>query len=632
MHHNLLISFIFYLCVLPSNVAAENPLLATSSFNWSFAGIGASVKPPGADLLPPDQAYRFSATVIAPNQLRLNWIIASGTYLYKSRLQLSLDNSLDVELEKLILPAGIIKHGAVMPDGEIGDVEVYHDNIDLTVSLLRHNSAATRITLIAKYQGCAEIGVCYPPLIKKVSLELPAAIATTPAVAYVATNAVTSEIKITEQDRLATELRHGTFWGIVATFFGLGLLLAFTPCLFPMIPILSGIIVGHGPNLTTRHAFLVSLIYVLAMSAAYTVAGIVAALFGHNLQAALQNPWVLSSFALLFIALSLSMFGLYDIQLPSSLQTRITGLSNRQHSGNLLGAGIMGLLSALIVGPCVAPPLAGALIYIGQTGNAWLGGTALFALSLGMGTPLLIIGTSAGSLLPRAGAWMNTIKIIFGVLLLGVAITTLERILPAFVIMFLWAILFICIAVFMGALRTQPPNEIPSWASIWQGLGLVILIYGILILIGASAGNDNILMPLRGVLNFTGKSNTEKLLSFKTITTPGELDSALAEAAAQSRPVLLDFYADWCISCKELERYTFTDPQVQRSLERFVLLRADVTANDANAQALLKLFNLPGPPAIIFYNSKSQEIPNLRVVGFITATQLLIHIHTAEQP
>lgn len=581
---------------------------------WGFAGITSNNSAMEAELLPPDEAYRFSAIVETPEQLRLTWSIADGTFLYKNKLHISLEPSTSVELAKFTLPVGVIKQNAVRPEGDIGEVEMYRDGIDLAIPLRRLQLAPTHITLIVKYQGCAEIGVCYPPITKKVALELPAGIT-------VAT--------IAEQDQLAAKLQHGTLWSIILTFFGLGLLLSFTPCIFPMIPILSSIIVGQGATLTPRRAFILSLVYVLAMSAAYTLAGILAGLFGQNLQASLQNTWVLSSFALLFIILALSMFGLYDLQLPTALQTKVTALSNRQPSGSLLGSAIMGVLSALIVGPCIAPPLAGALIYIGQTGDALLGGLALFALSFGMGTPLLIIGSSAGNLLPRAGAWMNAVKAIFGVVLLGTAIVILERILPPIIIMSLWGSLLICIAIYMGALRTAPLNELPNWAMLWQGLGIIMLIYGTLLLIGASAGNNEVMMPLRGFI--TTNSNSKPVLDFQPILTVTELDQALAEAKSQQRPVILDFYADWCVSCKELEHYTLSDLKIQQILPSFMRLRIDVTANDSIAQALLKRFELIGPPAIILYNKHGQELRHLRIIGFIPAAQFSIYTQTALQ-
>ena len=637
--HKYLILTILWLLAFPYTVFATEQSYLASPLNFS-ANTEQHPDQSGADPLPVDEAYRFSAVVEATDRLRLNWIIASGTYLYKDSIHLTLENAKGVELDPVMLPPGIMKQNAVRPDGNIGTIEIYHDKIDFLVSLRRSNTAATQITLVTKYQGCAQQGFCYPPVTKIIHLDLPA-IVTTPTATITPTkipilapfmqtptplpNMTSLPLPpMAEQDRLAAKLHQGSIWGIVITFFGLGLLLAFTPCIFPMIPILSGIIVGQGQNITPWRGFVLSLVYVLAMASTYTAAGIMAGLFGQNLQAIFQNPWILASFALLFIILALAMFGLYELQLPTGLQTRISILSNRQRGGNLLGVAIMGMLSALIVGPCVAPPLAGALIYIGQTGDAWLGGIALFALGMGMGMPLLAIGLSAGRLLPRAGAWMDTVKAMFGVLMIGVAIVLLDRILPAFMIMLLWGTLLICTAVYMGALRHQPHGTPHGWTTLWQGLGLVMLIYGILMLVGAGSGGHDTLQPLQGLLLDTTTKTRAQTIAFQPIKTRAELDLALTKAVAEGRPVFLHFYADWCTSCKELERDTFTDADVQRTLANFVRLRVDVTANDADDQTLLQgQFGLPGPPALIFYDSKGQEQRHLRMVGFITAEQFI---------
>lgn len=588
------------------------------------------------DLLTPEEAYRLSAVVEAPDRVRLLWAIAKGTYLYKEKLRVTLEDSSEVRLGEFALPPGEVKRNTVRPDGRIGDVEIYHDGIDLLLPLVRIGSAPTRITLVVKYQGCAERGICYPPITKKIVIELPAAgsqVDTAPSspmtlqATGVAPQVAPAE-PLTEQDRLAASLQQGSLWGAILGFFGLGLLLAFTPCVFPMIPILSGIIAGHGQHITPRRAFWLSLVYVLAMAFTYTLAGVLAGLFGQNLQATFQNPWILSGFVLVFVVLALSMFGFYEIQLPVALQTRIVEISNRQQGGSLIGVAVMGLLSALIVGPCVAPPLAGALIYIGRTGDALLGGLALFALSLGMGMPLVAIGTSAGHFLPRAGAWMDAIKMVFGVLMLGVAIVLLERIVPAAIAMALWGMLLICSAVYMGALRDLPV-EASGWSKLWKGLGVVLLIYGTLMLVGAGAGGTDTLQPLRGVA-LAGGDKAARRLTFKPIKTLADLDREVSTAAAGGRPTLLDFYADWCVSCKELERYTFSDPKVQQALSGFVLLQANVTANDADDRALLHArFGLPGPPAILFYGPDGNERRHLRVVGFMPAAQFAAHAEKA---
>ncbi|MBK1732967.1 protein-disulfide reductase DsbD [Thiococcus pfennigii] len=588
------------------------------------------------ELLPVEEAYRLSADVLAPDRLRVTWAIADGTYLYRDTLALALEDHPDVALGRYALPPARIAHDTVRPDGEVGDVAIYDEAIAFEVPLVRSRAAPTEVTLVARYQGCAERGVCYPPQTRRLRLALPALPVAEAAGAAGAARVVVAEVPppdpvatsvaepVSEPDRLAAVLAGGNLWAILALFFGLGLLLAATPCVFPMIPILSGIIAGQGQRLTTGRAFVLSLVYVLAMAVTYTVAGVLAGLFGANLQAAFQNVWILAAFALLFVALALSMFGLYDLQLPSGLQTRLAELSRRQRGGTLTGVAIMGLLSALIVGPCVAPPLAGALIFIGQTGDAALGGLALFALSLGMGAPLIAIGTTAGKLLPRAGAWMEAVKAVFGVLLLAVAIWLLERVLPVAVTMALWGLLLVCSAVYMGALQPVAAGA-SGWTRLFKGLGLALLVYGTLMLVGAAAGSKDTLQPLRGLTFGDGVEAAEA--AFRPIKTVADLERELAAARAAGRPVMLDFYADWCVTCKELDRHTFADPAVVEALRPFVLLRADVTANDADDRALLQgLIGLPGPPAIIFWDGTGRELRGYRIVGFKSAPEFVAHL------
>jgi thiol:disulfide interchange protein DsbD len=587
-------------------------------------------------LLQPDQAFRFSAEVASPDRLQLNWVIADGTYLYRDKIKLTLADARGVSLGPFALPPGELKTGMQRPDGTIGAVEVYHHGIDLMVPLVRTDATTQRVTLVARYQGCADRGVCYPPIVKRVSLQLPAAgtdslnpAATETKPQTVATEPTTAPERrgpISEQDRIAALLAGGNLWAIVPIFFGFGLLLALTPCVFPMIPILSGIIAGQGADITTGRAFGLSLAYVLAMALTYTVAGVAAGLFGANIQAAFQNPWILSTFAMVFVALALSMFGFYEIQLPTGLQTRLAEISNRQRGGTLAGVAVMGLLSALIVSPCIAPPLAGALIFIGQTGNAVLGGTALFALSLGMGAPLILIGTSAGKLLPKAGAWMDVVKAVFGVLLLGVAIALIERIVPPPVAMAMWAVLLICSGVYMGALRHLAP-EAGGWSKLWKGLGFAVLVYGVAMLVGAAAGGKDTLQPLRG-LGIGGGAAAAQEVTFQPIKSVDDLDRAIA--AAGGRPVMLDFYAKWCVSCQEMERDTFSDPAVIKALGGFVRLRADVTDNDAQDRALMQgRFGIPGPPAILFFGPNGKELRDYRVIGFESPETFLKHLGRA---
>lgn len=585
------------------------------------------------EFLPVDQAFAFSAEIIDGNMLAAQWDIAEGYYLYKDKFEFSLDEAGGVSLEPAIFPKGKMKN-----DENFGDMEVYTEQASIKIPLSRTVTSPTDIILRAKFQGCADAGFCYPPEERIMALTLPAGQSAPPVVTAASNVAMqvsepAAQPPMSEQDSIAASLAGDSVFWIVVSFFGFGLLLAFTPCVFPMIPILSSIIVGQGDSVTTRKAFTMSLVYVLAMALTYTVAGVIAGLSGANLQAAFQNPWILSSFAVVFVLLSLSMFGFYDLQLPASWQTKLTEISNKQKGGNLAGVAVMGFLSALIVGPCVAAPLAGALIYIAQTGDAVLGGIALFALSMGMGAPLLAIGTSAGKLLPRAGGWMDAVKAVFGVLLLAVAIWMIERIVPAAVAMLLWAILLIVSAVYMGA-TTKLTDDVSGWKKLWKGLGLVLLVYGVIQLIGVASNSSDPLQPLRGVslgaVSGTG-SVAKQGLEFKKVKSVADLRREVELANSQGKPVFFDFYADWCVSCKEMERYTFSDPGVQAALNQGVLLKADVTANDDIDQALLKEFGLIGPPSMLFFNRQGEELRHMRLVGFMDAQNFEPHVKKAFQ-
>jgi thiol:disulfide interchange protein DsbD len=599
-------------------LAAAEPAAGGALQSLSDLGIGGGF---GAEeeLLPAEQAFQPDVEVVDGNTLAASWKIAEGYYLYRHKFEFILDPVQGVTLQPAQIPEGEPK-----TDEFFGEIQVFHDEAKAVVPLQRSGSAATPVTLTLKYQGCAEIGVCYPPMSRSFELLLPAATAAGPAAA----TTIQPPQALSEQDALAKRLTEGSQLTTLLAFFGFGLLLAFTPCVFPMIPILSSIIVGQGPHITVRKSFVLSLVYVLAMAATYTVAGVIAGKFGHNLQAAFQNPWVLSSFAGVFVLLSLSMFGFYDLQMPASIQGRLSEISNRQSGGNLVGVAVMGFLSALIVGPCVAAPLAGALIYIGQTGDAVLGGLALFFLSLGMGAPLILIGMGAGKLLPRAGVWMDKVKAVFGVLMLGVAIWLLERILPAPVTLALWAFLLVLSSIYLGALDDLPV-EASGWSRLWKGVGVLSLVYGVLLLIGAASGARDPLQPLQGVFaSQSGATATtaEAHLPFKTIKTTTDLDRELAAAQERGQAVMVDFYADWCVSCKEMERYTFAKAEVQQALSGVLLLQADVTANDDADKALLKRFNLIGPPSILFYDESGAERPELTLVGFKPADEFVKHI------
>ncbi len=569
------------------------------------------------ELLPPEQAFQFFASVKDDHTVRVDWRIADGYYLYKDKLGVKLEPPTGTSLAKLPLPVGAAYH-----DEEFGQVEIYRNDLSVDVALQRVTVDAETVILTAKFQGCADRGVCYPPMQSSVTLSLP--VAKTLAAPVSAATATSHPTSASEQDRIVDSLKQDSLALTLLTFFGFGLLLAHTPCVFPMIPILSGIIVGHGDQVGTRKAFLLSASFVFASALMYTAFGILAALFGSNLQAVFQEPWVIATFSGLFVLLSLSMFGFFELQLPASIQSRLHHSSEEHRDGSYLGAGIMGALSSLIVGPCVAAPLAAALIYIGQTGDVWLGGSALFVMGIGMGVPLLLIGASAGKLLPKCGPWLNATKSVFGVIMLAVAVWMLSRIVPASVTMLLTAMLLIIPAIYLNALE---PLQQPAtgWRKLWKGVGLMMLVFGVLQLIGLGAGGSNPLQPLAGLAQAAvgGRVEEKAGLKFETIHSVAELESKLQQAKAKGQWLMLDFYADWCISCKEMEAYTFADPQVSRHLKDFVLIQADVTENNDDDKALLKRFNLIGPPGIIFYAPDGQERSANRIIGFQDAATFI---------
>jgi thioredoxin:protein disulfide reductase len=577
-----------------------------------FQGIKLNLFQDQDELLPPDQAFQFFASIKDVNTIQVTWEIAENYYLYRDKIDLALLDAVDTRIGNYSIPRGIPEE-----DEAFGKVEIFLDQLSFDAPLIRQSSEPSTINLQAKYQGCAVRGVCYPPMQKTLVLQLPAAQKTAAA-------AIGSAPKeLSEQDQIIQSLHQDTLWLTLISFFGFGLLLSFTPCIFPMIPILSGIIVGQGKNITTRRAFFLSLSYVLASAVTYTVFGIIAALFGSNLQSVFQEPWVIILFSTVFVLLAFSMFGFFTLEMPKAIQARLHNSSETHRDGSLIGAAIMGALSTLIVGPCVAAPLAGALIYIGQTGDAVLGGSALFMMGLGMGFPLLMLGASAGKLLPKAGHWLNSTKAIFGVIMLAVAVWMLERILPSSITMLLWAVLLIIPAIYMSAIDPLPEN-VTGWRKLWKGAGLMMLTYGILLLIGLSMGNSNPLKPLQGVGLATAA--TEQPLPFQRITSVRELDERLLQAHNNNQWVMLDYYADWCITCKEMEHYTFTDPQVQQRLSKFILLQADVTKNSAADQELLKRFSLIGPPAILFFAPGQNESSEFRIIGYQDVETFISHL------
>ena len=570
------------------------------------------------EFLDPDEAFVLSASVLDANHVGLAWEIEDGYYLYRDNFRFA-TSSPGISLLPEIKPPGIEK-----ADPEFGNVHIYYHVVDITVPLQRAQADNTPLALDVVYQGCKEDAICYPPVKKTLELVLPVVSAGEIRDGNQAVQQGMANAILSGQDRISAGLQQNSFVISVLLFFGFGLLLGLTPCIFPMVPILSGIIVGQAKHINTWQAFLLSLVYVVAMALTYAVLGVIAGSFNINLQAASQNAWIITLFSLVFVVLALSMFGFYELQLPQGLQNRLNQLGNRQRQGSLVGAGIMGLLSAIIVGPCVAPPLAGALIYISQTSNALLGGAALFALGLGMGVPLLIIGTSAGRFLPRAGAWMKNIKHIFGVLMLAVAIWFMGRILPAAVTLLLWGILLVVSAVYLGALETLQAGS--GWDKLRKGLGIVFLVYGIALVIGAAGGSNDVFRPLAFA---SGETAHKSGLEFQTFKSASDLDELLDEATALDEIVMVDFYADWCITCKEMERLTFSREMVQAALQDVRLLKADVTEYDEIDRELMQRFGIIGPPAILFFiDGKEQR--NFRLAGFVRAGDFVRHVNAVK--
>lgn len=567
-----------------------------------------------------DEAFRFSADVSDQQHINIGWQVADGNYLYRDKIEARITDNNAVKIRSLNLPQGENKQ-----DEYFGLTEVYQQDILLKLPLDRPDDGQT-VTLEVRYQGCSEtFNICYPPETKTVQLDLPALENTDNAAGNSPETLITPPETTAEdpsQDQIAKRLNSDNLPKILLGFLGLGLLLAFTPCVFPMIPILSSIIVGEGESVTPRRAFTLSLIYVLAMSVTYTAAGVLTGLLGGNLQAMLQNVWVIGAFSLLLLALALSMFGFYQLQMPHFLQQRLHQISHRQRGGKFISVALMGLLSGLIVGPCLAPPLAGALLFISQHADPLLGGAALFAMSIGMGIPLLIIGTSAGSLLPHAGDWMENIKAVFGVLLVALAIWMLSRVIPPSLTLALWAGLLIVCAVYLGALETLGVDA-TGWQKFWKGTGLLALTSGILLMIGAASGGQQLWQPLKHLTIGSANTVTEKSLQFTLINSPAELQQALATSA---KPVMLDFYADWCTDCKSMEQTTFKDPAVVAALADYTLLKVDLTDNTPDQQAILKQLKVFGPPTMVFFAANGQEYANQRLIGHVSASEMQAHL------
>ena len=635
--------FLLLLCFTSISAFAEEG--KPSSLLSGLQQLGTSFAQNEQELLPPDQAFKLTVRVRDANTLVAEFEPTKNYYLYKDKIAFK-PQSNGTLIEKILLPQGKMKN-----DLTFGQTEVYYKPFQAVISLKREASATNQLTLSATYQGCNEpIGVCYAPIDKIIKLTLPVAKAAVGVMAETVSNDATAATAFidtksdpaaelfqpidrtlsieTESKRIDRMFEGGDFWLILTSFFGIGLLLSFTPCVFPMFPILSGIIVNRGQHITKTHGFILALAYVMGMSLTYSAAGVAAGLSGAMLSAVLQNAWVLGGFALVFVTLAFSMFGFYELQLPSSLQSKLSEEAGHLKGGHLTSVFGMGALSALIVGPCVAAPLAGALLYISQTRDVVLGASALFTMALGMGVPLLLLGASAGALLPKAGPWMESVKRFFGVLLLGVAIWLISPVLPAAVHMLMWAALLIVSAIYLHAVDALPTRA-SGFQKFLKGLGIIALLFGVALLVGVLSGSRDILQPLSKI-NISrineedaNRVNTDefKHLPFQRVSSLVELNKRIEQS--QNKYVMLDFYADWCISCKEMERFTFTDAKIKSRLKDVVLLQVDVTAGTLDDDVLLKHFKLFGPPGILFFDRHGRIIPDARVIGYQSTEDFL---------
>jgi len=574
------------------------------------------------DFLDPEAAFKFSARMLDAKTAEVSYAIAPGYYMYRERFHFNAEGA---KLGTPAIPAGKIK----FDDTFQKEVETYHDSVTIRIPV----EAAGPFTLTVTGQGCADKGLCYPPMESTAKLTPAAVTAGTsasapPAAASASASALQSKqakqsaqpaqaAPDSEMGKIEASLNSGRLLVILPLFLLLGLGLAFTPCVLPMVPILSSIIVGDKNTSSRGRGLLLSVVYAFGMAIVYTIFGVAAGLAGEGLAAALQNPWVLGAFAVLMVAMSLSMFGFYQLQMPAAIQTRLTQASERQAAGKLAGVFMMGALSALIVGPCVAAPLAGTLVFISQTRNVMVGGSALFAMAVGMSVPLLLVGASAGTLLPRAGAWMDGVKRFFGVLMLATALWMVSPVIPAQAQMLGWAAL----GIGYGAYLFRPNT---GWVA--KAFAMAFACLGLVQLVGAATGGRDVLAPLA---HLSGGQSQAHGPQFVRVHSIDELNAKLANT--QGKTAMLDFYADWCVSCKEMEKLTFSDPRVQSELANMVLLQADVTANNAQDKALLKRFNLFGPPGIILFDKQGHEISGGRVIGYQDTEKFLKSLSITQQ-
>ena len=570
--------------------------------------------------LPVDDAYKISAMVKDPQTIIVKWQIAPGYYLYRDRFHFRAGNPKHTRLGQPLLPTGITKHNDLL-----GTYQAYKDEAQIGVPVIHQKDG--KISLDVSYQGCSEHGFCYPPTEKVFSLNLkgPYMQATQP-IAIDTPTAMTSAAA-PPQDRISKLLSKQNYFTMMLSFLGFGLLIAFTPCVLPMVPIVSGIVVGQGDKNHKFKGFLLSLAYVQGMAITYAIAGVLFGTIGSNIQTALQTPLVITLFSLLFVAMALSLFGVYEVKVPNFLHHHAHKLSNKQKSGSFLGAFFMGVLSTLILSPCVTAPLVGTLGFISSTGNALLGGVALYCMGLGMGIPLLIIGGLEGRFLPKTGTWMHTVKNILGVLMLGVAIWMLARVLPGPATLALWGILCISSAVFMGTLSGHPEKTWRTYSKLTAGW--VLLIYGSALLFGAAGGGSDPLKPLAFLQGTQQQASHHPV--FKRIKSKAELEQYLSNAKLHNKPIMLDFYADWCVSCKEMEKFTFANPKVSELMQNFILLQVDVTNNTSLDKQLQSSCNVVAPPTIIFFDTKGKEMKSFRVIGEMNADKFASHLQQVLQ-
>ena len=603
------------LCYPPQRWDSTVALTPNSSGGGSILSNFLTQTNPNADILSPDEAFIMDPRVERANEITLSWIIQPGYYLYKNKFEFSVDGPIQIGTPRF--PSGVLTE-----DEYFGEVEVYYDYVEVKIPFSRASPNEVNVQLNAYYQGCKVDSICYPLINVTRDLGIPAS-----NVFDASAPSGSTPFMVSEQDRLASIIMNYPLWAVLGIFYGLGLLLSFTPCVLPMVPILSGLIAGQGANVTPARGFMLSLSYVMGMSVTYTGAGALAAIAGGQIQAIFQQPWILTLFAGLFVVLSMAMFGVFQLQIPAPIQNRLTNLANSQKNGTFIGVAIIGALSALIVTTCVAPPLVATLAVIGQSGDVLRGSSALFFLSLGMGSPLLLVGASTGKLLPKVGPWMNMVRASFGVMMLGLAIWMMERILPGSITLTLWALLVFLTGVFLGAFEALPKSP-SSTQRLGKGLGLLACLYGALMIIGATLGGNNPLNPIPQGTLFAGSTNNASIsyLPFQSIDSVAELEEALLDASNTGTPVMVDFTADWCVACKEYERYTFPDTTVIAALDPFMLLQIDVTDNNDDDQALLEYFSSFGPPTIAFFDRQGQELEAYKLVGFVGAEEFSSHV------